>query len=107
MSVLLHKDGTIEIKGETKEMVAVLHTHLTNVESLTTHLETLGTHLQTLVTNLNSATVVTALGASPFTPATVALLATDLANIIADKANITSDKALMTIDKDDLFTMKV
>ena len=107
MSVLLHTDGTIEIKGATKEMVAVLHTHLTNVESLTTHLETLGTHLQLLATNLNSATVVTALGASPFTPATIALLAADLTNIIADKGNMTADKALMTTDKNDLFTMKV
>ena len=106
MSVVLHPDGKIEIQG-TKEMVAVLHTHLTNVESLTTHLETLGTHLQLLATNLNSATVVTALGASPFTPATIALLAVDLANIIADKANMTADKALMTTDKNDLFTMKV
>jgi len=93
MSIILYPDGKIEIKGASgKEMVAILYSFMTNVNSLSTN-------LKLLATNLMAATTVTALGASPFTPPTIALLTTDLGNITTDDANILTDKT-------DLFNLK-
>ena len=95
MSVLLHKDGTIEIKGETKEMVAVL-------SSFIDHAKDLSTNLQSAVTDLISATVPTALGpqslsvAIPWAVPATGLLAKATTNI----TDINNDKT-------DLDTMKV
>jgi len=85
MTITIKPDGTMTFQGTTQEMMAVLSGFMGHVKDLTTH-------LKTLTTNLNSATVVTALGASPFTAATLALLATDLAAITADEILLTTDK---------------
>jgi len=93
MSIILYPDGKIEISGATQEMVAVIYSFITNTNSLSTN-------LKLLATNLMAATTVTALGSSPFTPPTIALLTTDL-------GNITADDAAIAVDKTNLNTMKV
>jgi len=87
MTVMLHKDGTIEIKGESKEVLATISTALGHISSF---IDKIGSQTLTVTGSAETVPPASVTGTATFSPG-----AFDI-----DKANVDGDQ-------DDIDTMKV